>query len=188
MKNNKKGFTLIELLAVIVILGVLLAIAIPSVSKYISSSKKGTYVANAQSYVEAVVNESLLSNYFPINSNDGTILSFGKIRELLQKGGKTSPYGTAFVANQSFVLIANVGTAESPVYKYFITAIDEEGYGIGNNTVSALIEYDELSSKNIVQLGKGNGTSIPTGSDGSLKVTYKGSELNISIKNVLEVE
>ena len=35
MKLNKKGFTLIELLAVIVILGVLLAIAIPSVTKHI---------------------------------------------------------------------------------------------------------------------------------------------------------
>ena len=43
IKNNnkgefmkKKGFTLIELLAVIVILGLLIAIAIPSVTKYIT--------------------------------------------------------------------------------------------------------------------------------------------------------
>lgn len=36
MKKNNKGFTLIELLAVIVILGLLMAIAIPSVTRYIT--------------------------------------------------------------------------------------------------------------------------------------------------------
>ena len=43
MKNNK-GFTLIELLAVIVILGILLALAIPRVSQYINNSKKDSFV------------------------------------------------------------------------------------------------------------------------------------------------
>ena len=38
-KTNKKGFTLIELLAVIIILGVLMIIAIPSVTQYISNSR-----------------------------------------------------------------------------------------------------------------------------------------------------
>ena len=40
---NKKGFTLIELLAVIIILGVLLLIAVPSVSKYITNSSKAFF-------------------------------------------------------------------------------------------------------------------------------------------------
>lgn len=35
--KKKNGFTLIELLAVIIILGILMIIAIPSITKYISS-------------------------------------------------------------------------------------------------------------------------------------------------------
>ena len=38
--KNKKGFTLIELLAVIVILGIILVIAIPSISAAILNSRK----------------------------------------------------------------------------------------------------------------------------------------------------
>ena len=42
MKN--KGLTLIELLAVIIILGILMLIAIPSVTNYINNFRKESYV------------------------------------------------------------------------------------------------------------------------------------------------
>lgn len=42
MKN--KGFTLIEMLAVVIIIGIISIIAIPSVSKYIEESRKSAYV------------------------------------------------------------------------------------------------------------------------------------------------
>ena len=51
---NKKGFTLIELLAVIVILGILMLVAIPMVSKYIDNSRKESFVNMAKEYVNAV--------------------------------------------------------------------------------------------------------------------------------------
>jgi len=54
-KMNKKGFTLIELLAVIVILGLLMAIAIPSVTKYIEQSRRNTLVKSIDSYISAVM-------------------------------------------------------------------------------------------------------------------------------------
>ena len=54
---NKKGFTLIELLAVIIILGILMIIAIPSVTSYIQNSRKSAYVDTAVAYADAVMKE-----------------------------------------------------------------------------------------------------------------------------------
>ncbi|MGN1268532.1 MAG: type II secretion system protein [Candidatus Aphodocola sp.] len=56
-KLNKKGFTLIELLAVIVILAILVAVAVPAVTRYLTTARKGTYADNAQSAISAVRND-----------------------------------------------------------------------------------------------------------------------------------
>ena len=53
MKINKKGFTLIELLAVIVILGVIMVIAVPAVTKYIDRSRKDGFTKTATGIVDA---------------------------------------------------------------------------------------------------------------------------------------
>lgn len=55
-KLNKKGFTLVELLAVIVILGVIMLIAIPSVGTIISNSRKNSFVSSGKMYISTMQN------------------------------------------------------------------------------------------------------------------------------------
>ena len=131
MKNtNKKGFTLIELLAVIVILGVIMVIAIPSMTGYIANSRKDTMLSSAQEFVNAartlLISENALPSYGEAVAVPISIIE-------VDKGG-VSPYtNQAFVetAGKSYVLVYNkattAATTTSKDYSYAITLVDGKG-------------------------------------------------------------
>ena len=127
-KLNKKGFTLIELLAVIIILGVLMIIAIPSVTEYISSSRKSAMVDTADGYIKAVmtkVNEAKDLKFFdtntlylvPVGHEDGKSCS------PLEKGG-ASPFHDEW--RYAYVGVTYNGSG----YTYYFMAKDGSNQGI----------------------------------------------------------
>ena len=97
--KNKKGFTLIELLAVIVILGLLMAIAIPSVTKYITQSRKKTVTSTIGNYIGALVNDVNDLTYTFTETN--TVYAVPIECIALERGG-TNPFGAWHQSNDSY--------------------------------------------------------------------------------------
>jgi len=127
--KNKKGFTLIELLAVIVILGILLGIAIPQVSHYISNSRKDSFISSAKLFIESARND-LTSELFPlpINPNDVTIITLDALK--LEKAQNKSSFGGNFIYSKSYVAVVNIGTGADPEYAYYYAAQDSKNYAV----------------------------------------------------------
>ena len=83
---NKKGFTLIELLAVIVILAIIAAIAIPIVLNIIDDTKEESELRSIEFYLEALELSIAQSTLDDKNINDGTY-------EIIEKGNVCLSYG-----------------------------------------------------------------------------------------------
>ena len=112
MKRNNKGFTLIELLAVIVILAILVAVAIPSVTKYLNDARKGSMQNEAAELVTAARTYIVANNItksgdfiFEIGSKEAdwvpdnaTKADVKHIDNVVQKNLVNSPYGNKYVA------------------------------------------------------------------------------------------
>ena len=145
-KSNKKGFTLIELLAVIIILGVIMLIAIPSVTQQITNSRKNSYIDTANAYVNAVVvkvNEGSLPMYdtnrlylIPVGNNDA--LSCVS----LESGG-ASPFSKEY--NYAYVAVHYTGDS----YDYWFLGEDASLQGFAATPTKTL----EKASRTLVLSG-----------------------------------
>lgn len=82
--KKKKGFTLIELVAVVAILAILAAVLVPSVSGYITRSRKAAVITQCREVVNAVETYNLTAGE-KIKDGDSLI----KANEELTKGDLT---------------------------------------------------------------------------------------------------
>ena len=135
-KKKKKGFTLIELLAVIIILGILMIIAIPSVTRYISDSRKSAYIDTAKQIVSGarnIVNEGKLGMY----DTDTTYYIPAKF--VNTENSLKSPYGEF---TEAYVGVIYDGQG----YKYYWISVDDAGQGVKNITLADKLDTDDIVS------------------------------------------
>ena len=186
-KLNAKGFTLIELLAVITIMGILMMVAIPTVSRTIENSRKDTFIDTAKSYINGAKNMWAADNlqcgtylssavaagtyYIVIDTNDAANHPM-----LLEQGGKSS-WGSRHIKGYIKVVVtdAAVGGDSSAVSRKvtYYPVITDGVHGINVNAGSPSTEADTLVAGeklvrgNIVMSNAGY-PNISTASGGAL--------------------
>ncbi len=122
--KDKKGFTLIELLAVIVILGIIMLVAIPAVTGYISGARNDSYKDDAALFIDGMKNIAVTKNRLPFGENQVALFKVHGDKGLqLDSGGKTSPYGPAWDNGYTYVAVARVDGE----YIYAFAGNDAEG-------------------------------------------------------------
>ncbi len=70
LKNGKKGFTLVEIMIVLVILGLLIAVALPKVTQVLSTGKVNATKASMASLAKAMKNFNADTSVWPANVQD----------------------------------------------------------------------------------------------------------------------
>ena len=153
--KKKNGFTLIELLAVIIILGILMIIAVPAVTKYINDSRKSSYVNTAKSIAGGARN-LIHSGALDLDNQDTTYYIDGEC--IKTDNAYKSPYGDF---TKAYVVV----TVSYDGNEYYWTSVDETGTG-----VKGIINVDKLDNDSIIDGVTSNDISTDRGLDNRSKI------------------
>lgn len=160
MRNNN-GFTLIELLATMVILGIIMAIAVPNVMGILTNSRNNTYVEDAKRLVSLAEYKFRGSSTIQKPQSGEQILL--TLQYLDNSEFEQAPNGGEYDKNRSYVLIENIGGSYS-YYVQLVEKIDEDSErGIILSPSGYLVDYkpkDLIRTENFCSEGRtvGNGT------------------------------
>ena len=131
-----KAFTLIELLAVIIILGILMLIAIPSVTTYINNSRKNTYVSTINELIKGASN---LVNSGELNFNDTDTTYYIPVSALNTENALSSPYGEF---EEGYIVV----TTDGESFEYYFVGKDETGIGTDKIIRSDIIDSNSINT------------------------------------------
>ena len=155
-KLNRAGFTLIELLAVITIMGILMLVAIPSVSRTIENSRRDTFADNAIVYINTVRNAVLADEitcggvtasglktgeyYYPIDTTDsGT-------KDLMEKVAVSSWGSLDLTGYVKFVKSETDPTNGRTKIEYSVCLVDTQNHGTDGEIIESTMSRAKIKA------------------------------------------
>lgn len=137
MRLNRKGFTLVELLAMLVVLGILMAVTVPNMSGILGSQKTNVLKEDVSKMVDSAKIKVASDNNIKKPKN-GKCLVFTLKYLDSNDDFKSGPNGKAYDMYGSFVIVKRDGSR----YKYYVRLAEktEKGdyYGVSD------VEYDSF--------------------------------------------
>ncbi len=134
--NKNKGFTLIEILATVIIMGIIMLIAVPAVTGYISDTRKEVYIKNAESYIESAARMIMVKKEITIPRREDVTFYLPIQCITIEEGGKSS-YGDW---QRAYVVITYT---DGGTYKYYWASVDDSGKTV-------LLSYSKLLKKDLI--------------------------------------
>ena len=181
-KINERGFTLIELLAVITIMGILMMVAIPAVSRTIENSRRDSFASVAKEYVKAVRTAILADNivcgddnvvvsampdgvyYFVVNTTET------QTQDLMESGGK-SPFGGAEI--RGYVKWTKTTNDKGePRINYVIKIGDSGTHGFKDETTEGQLKRSSVVVKDAYYPAGTEADPNAPEDEGAVKCTY----------------
>ena len=168
---NKAGFTLIELLAVITIMGILMMVAIPSVSRTIENSRRDTFADNSLTYVNTVRNavmadevsckyegggsETVTASATPNGTYYFAIDTEAQQTKDIMERVATSSWGGAKLTG--YIKIVKAASGQRTITTYYVCLRDTGNHGFGAETVEKDVSRSSIVTDDAA------GCALPSG-------------------------
>ncbi len=139
LKNSKKkGFTLVELLAVIVILAIILAIAVPSISTMMTNARKSAFEDNVKLIIKGI-DYKVLEATAAGTSKPATHATNNVVDTLDDYGANPTDYTTFILTNLTPVTVTLTGATNGKFGACTVTGatlsnVDQTGTDAGSIT------------------------------------------------------